>query len=415
MRHVLGGKGQTEGAARRVALISAAVPPQVNGAAIVFENVVEQLINLGWNVEVHVPVDAVVQVSSAVEVVSYESRPIGVYPEIDYPRTLRGRMLGCGARERPAIVHALTLGPFELLLLLRIRLSGMKTLVSLLTDFGELCAGRDQLPASVRWVGTRVCRRLQDVFFRIADGVHVLTESRAQGLGREGRSVYTIAPGVNPALVRQAKLRPWVAPGGCDPGQVRVVFVGRLSYEKGLHRLLDLLEWDRSILLYVIGDGPMREWLRDSCLRRGISERLRLMGELPHAMVLKVVAGMDVLVLPSRTEEFGLSALEALAVGIPVLSCTGPRGPEALARQFPAHVRVVKSWDRLSVLGYFKAARCSGRPVLDLEEWSWERMGRQLDSCYANLLRQGGGRRLPRWLTRAKGSWDDAPAFKRDR
>jgi glycosyltransferase involved in cell wall biosynthesis len=97
------------------------------------------------------------------------------------------------------------------------------------------------------------------------------------------------------------------------------LFVGRLSEEKGLRVLLDA--WRRvgaRLPLRIVGDGPMAEVV--SCLAASMPA-VTVVGQLPPARVFEEMRAATVAVVPSICyETFGLVAMEALAVGTPVMA-----------------------------------------------------------------------------------------------
>ncbi|MDO8704098.1 MAG: glycosyltransferase family 4 protein [Sulfuricaulis sp.] len=100
-----------------------------------------------------------------------------------------------------------------------------------------------------------------------------------------------------------------------------IVFVGRLTREKGvfclfeaLARLTDL-PWQAAL----IGAGPGREVLAQTAARHGFADRLRWHGVLAVAERNAVLRSAYLLVFPSLIAEgFGLTGIEALAYGKPV-------------------------------------------------------------------------------------------------
>jgi glycosyltransferase involved in cell wall biosynthesis len=100
-----------------------------------------------------------------------------------------------------------------------------------------------------------------------------------------------------------------------------VLYVGRLSQEKDLEILFKaftLLNRGGRYQLQVVGDGPLR-----SKVERFVQSTPHVMyeGMVPYGTRLAAIyAAADVLALPSRNETFGLTILEALASGIPVVA-----------------------------------------------------------------------------------------------
>jgi glycosyltransferase involved in cell wall biosynthesis len=116
-----------------------------------------------------------------------------------------------------------------------------------------------------------------------------------------------------------------------------VVFVGRLSEEKGLHVLLEAWRSARSNLqLVIVGEGPLA-----SSLQRSAPESVTLAGRRPHGEVLSLLMTARALVLPSLWYEGQpVVALEAIAAGLPVLlsdlgAMTELLGPGAGSALFP--------------------------------------------------------------------------------
>jgi 2-deoxystreptamine N-acetyl-D-glucosaminyltransferase/2-deoxystreptamine glucosyltransferase len=99
-------------------------------------------------------------------------------------------------------------------------------------------------------------------------------------------------------------------------------FVGRIAHEKGCGALLDMLGDERleDWQLLVIGDGPERAQFERVAARRGLTSRIRITGFQSHSRVADLLLSADALVMPSTHEEFGGAAIEAMALGVPVIA-----------------------------------------------------------------------------------------------
>lgn len=105
--------------------------------------------------------------------------------------------------------------------------------------------------------------------------------------------------------------------------------VGRLRSEKGQATLLASMklvikEIPNAVLL-VVGDGPDRPYLEDMAKKIGIDSNVFWLGQKDPDDVFKFYSIMDVLAVPSLFEGFGLTAVEAMAAGVPVIG-TGVDG-----------------------------------------------------------------------------------------
>lgn len=103
--------------------------------------------------------------------------------------------------------------------------------------------------------------------------------------------------------------------------EAKVIFIGRLGAEKGCHILIEA--WRRwgpeAPRLEVIGDGPERLRLEAFAAGTGLSEKVAFRGQLSFEEVQVSLKKARLLVSPSLCfETFGMVALEAYALGVPV-------------------------------------------------------------------------------------------------
>ena len=92
----------------------------------------------------------------------------------------------------------------------------------------------------------------------------------------------------------------------------RIVFVGRLSAQKGIEMALRALAlMKRSIVLEVIGDGPDRSGLIDLAGQLGLADRILWRGHVKHGELPQSLSRASVLIAPFIDEGLGLVAAEA--------------------------------------------------------------------------------------------------------
>lgn len=103
-----------------------------------------------------------------------------------------------------------------------------------------------------------------------------------------------------------------------------IVTVGRLSAEKGQTILLEacriLADRQMAFRLDMIGAGPLEQELRSQIARLGLEGAVTLRGELPPGRVAEELALADLFCLPSFSEGLPVSIMEAMAVGVPVVT-----------------------------------------------------------------------------------------------
>jgi len=76
----------------------------------------------------------------------------------------------------------------------------------------------------------------------------------------------------------------------------------------------------------MIGDGPDRQRSEDLARELGIYQDVRFLGK--QEQISEILSISDLFLLPSASESFGLSALEAMACGVPVISTNAGGLPE---------------------------------------------------------------------------------------
>jgi glycosyltransferase involved in cell wall biosynthesis len=101
-------------------------------------------------------------------------------------------------------------------------------------------------------------------------------------------------------------------------GVFRVGFIGRLDPVKRVGDLLQAMRRvPRGLELHVFGDGVLRPRLHTLVHELGIGDRVSFHGSIDRPQL--ALDGIDLLVLPSLAEGFGLVLIEAMAAGVPVI------------------------------------------------------------------------------------------------
>lgn len=104
-----------------------------------------------------------------------------------------------------------------------------------------------------------------------------------------------------------------------------LIHVGRVAHEKNIDFLLRMLTyvWQEipEVLLVIVGEGPAEKKLKKLSHNLGLSNNVKFLGYQDRSSELKdCYCSGDVFVFSSRTETQGLVLLEAMALGVPVIS-----------------------------------------------------------------------------------------------
>ena len=108
---------------------------------------------------------------------------------------------------------------------------------------------------------------------------------------------------------------------GIGKDEFILLYAGRLAKEKNLEEILDFLADSRlnNLRLIIVGDGPHRETLEDKCKENGIENRVIFTGMVSPEKIEEYYLIGDVFVSASQSETQGLTYIEAMVSGLPLL------------------------------------------------------------------------------------------------
>lgn len=226
--------------------------------------------------------------------------------------------------------------------------------------------------------------------------------------------IHVIPTGLPPEAFEVGDGRRFRARYGIAPDRPLVLVLGRVAFEKNLSFLVRMFARLHvqlpSALLLVAGEGPARGPLEREARSLALGDGVMFIGNLERGAALAdCYAAADVFVFASRTETQGLTLLEAMAQGRPVVStaCLGTRsvladgcGAEVVdeeeSRFATAAVRVLTDpalSRKLSALGVAWARR-----------WASRGMASRLAELYAELAAARRTRAEVEWRS-PKGVW----------
>jgi glycosyltransferase involved in cell wall biosynthesis len=257
--------------------------------------------------------------------------PIGEFelPEyelqkLSFPPILQ--MLDYVQRERFTEIIISTPGPVGLTALLAAKMLNLQSSGIYHTDFPQYVRilTEDSFLESVAW-------GYMHWFYGQLDTVFVNSEEYRQSWIKRGfdASKLKILPrGLDTKLFQPARRdSAFFEKFGASNGQIRLLYVGRISREKDLDLLADayrrLREEGLPVQLFVVGHGPYSE-----ALAKALPEAF-FTGYLKGTELATAYASADVFVFPSTTDTFGNVILEAQASGLPVV-VSDSGGPKEL-------------------------------------------------------------------------------------
>ncbi len=188
------------------------------------------------------------------------------------------------------------------------------------TPVVAVCHGR-----TAHDIKSRLYEAINEFVLRWVHAVVVVSQAMKADLIRSGidaRKIWVITNGIDIAEGDRrsaSRFRRELGIEGTDP---LVVFVGRLSKEKGLYVLIEAAKRVRQavprVCVALVGDGPEKHSLAAAIYEAGLTGVVQLMGY--RSEVDAVMQDMDFLVLPSFREGMPLVILESFARGRPVIA-----------------------------------------------------------------------------------------------
>ncbi len=103
----------------------------------------------------------------------------------------------------------------------------------------------------------------------------------------------------------------------------RILFLGRLDYEKHIHNLLKavaMLPKKLNTQVEIVGDGGERKHLEDLALELGIAKQVKFLGHITEEELPKAYERATVFAMPSIAELQSIATMEAMASGRPVVA-----------------------------------------------------------------------------------------------
>ena len=273
----------------KIALVTDAWQPQVNGVVTTLVELVRELELLGHTVEVIHPG-------------LFKTRPCPGYAGIDLAISPKGGLTRRLDLFAPEAIHIATEGPLGWAARSYCIKRQLRFTSAFHTKFPEILHAALKIPLSWGYALFRY-------FHKASSGVMVPTNGVLRMLEKRGfKNLRGWTHGVDTDLFAHQPQPRLYPPMGTLVRPVSL-FVGRVSYEKNIDAFLNL---DIPGTKVVCGVGPLEASLK---LRY---PQVRWMGVLPRQELAKVYAAADVFVFPSRSETFGLVMLESMATGTPV-------------------------------------------------------------------------------------------------
>ncbi len=206
--------------------------------------------------------------------------------------------------------------------------------------------------------------------------------------GIDPKKVFTVYNAVEPVEKAKVEFRKGVR-------EKIVTFLGRITFQKGPEYFVEaanlLLQKDRDIRFVMAGTGDMMNKMIKRAAQLGISDKFHFPGFLKGDEVDQMFAMSDVYVMPSVSEPFGISPLEAMRSNVPVIISKQSGVSEILK-----HAIKIDFWDvnamADAIYGLLRYDALSGmfshHGKQEVDDLKWEKAGREVKDVYMTLFQK---------------------------
>jgi glycosyltransferase involved in cell wall biosynthesis len=234
-----------------------------------------------------------------------------------------------------------------------------------------------------------------------AAGLHATSELEAEEVARLGLPlppIHVVPNGVEAAPWtpgRETEISPAVR--AVLARRPLLLFLGRLSWKKGLDRLVAALAAVPGATLAIAGNDEegYRQRLDRLAAAAGVADRVAYLGLVHGADKAGLLHGADALVLPSYSENFGNAVLEAMAAGLPV-AVTPEVGLAGVVREHGAGVVTAGDPPQLAaalrrLLADPEGLRAMGDrgAAAAVREFGWGSVAARMEAAYVEILAKG--------------------------
>lgn len=188
------------------------------------------------------------------------------------------------------------------------------------------------------------------------------------------------------------KSKPVVPPAGIKKGEKVVLYLGRVTMQKGPEYFIaaakKVLEKMDNVKFVVAGSGDQIERTIEQAAKAGIGSKITFTGFLRGADVARVYEMADVYVMPSVSEPFGIAPLEAIAHDVPVIISRQSGVSEVLE-----HALKVDFWDThdiankiIAVLRHPPLSKTMRKHAdIEVRELTWDGAAAKCEKVYGAL------------------------------
>ncbi|MFH1209976.1 MAG: glycosyltransferase family 4 protein [archaeon] len=162
-----------------------------------------------------------------------------------------------------------------------------------------------------------------------------------------------------------------------------ILYVGRLEKYKNIHKIIKTMKFlSEDFYLNIIGNGPYKEELGKLINKLNLNNQVNILSGLSNTEVAREYKTCSIFITLSDIEAFGITVLEALASGKPVIT-NDTTALSEFVEKFKGAVKGVKV-NKISAQHLAEIIKKQeGKKIkVNLEDYNWDKIAKRLEECY---------------------------------
>jgi len=177
------------------------------------------------------------------------------------------------------------------------------------------------------------------------------------------------------------------------PKEKVVTFLGRITMQKGPEYFVEaaakVLKLDRNVRFVMAGSGDMMNKMINLAAERGIADRFHFPGFQKGKQVYEMLKASDVYIMPSVSEPFGISPLEAMQMGVPSIISKQSGCAEILTNVIKTDYWDIDAMaDAIHAIITYPAmhAQLKEAGLAEVNQITWDKAGQKVINIYKQVL-----------------------------
>jgi N-acetyl-alpha-D-glucosaminyl L-malate synthase BshA len=238
-------------------------------------------------------------------------------------------------------------------------------------------------------------KSISKLILKNADAAIALTEDMKKKMRETyDRHIFVIPNGIELERFHKLPRNEMRIKLGIKADEKIILFVGRLHPVKGVKHLIkavNVVRQKHKAKLLLVGKGPEQDRLKKLVEQLHLEDYVKFMGPIPNEKIPWIYAAADILVLPSLSEGFPVTILEAMASGLPIIATRVGGLPEVIEEEYngflvePENPKQIAEKISLLLQNDKLRENISKNNRRKAKGYSWQSIVQQLEDIYRKI------------------------------